>query len=51
MAVQKMDSGEILLYDNGGEKEFVSVIFKDENFWLTQKATARSSRPRRSALS
>ena len=31
-------SGEILLYDNGGEKEFVSVIFKDENFWLTQKA-------------
>ena len=40
MAVQKMDSGEILLYDNGGEKEFVSVIFKDENFWLTQKAMA-----------
>nr|WP_276872508.1 virulence RhuM family protein [Anaerotruncus massiliensis (ex Togo et al. 2019)] len=35
-----MDSGEILLYDNGGEKEFVSVIFKDENFWLTQKAMA-----------
>ena len=31
-------SGEILLYDNGGEKEFVSVIFKDENFWQTQKA-------------
>ncbi len=31
-------SGEILLYSNGGEKEFVSVIFKNENFWLTQKA-------------
>jgi hypothetical protein len=30
--------GEVLLYDNGGDKEFVSVIFKDENFWLTQKA-------------
>lgn len=40
MADQKMDSGEILLYDNGGEKEFISVIFKDENFWLTQKAMA-----------
>jgi hypothetical protein len=32
--------GEILLYDNGGNKEFVSVIFRDENFWLTQKAMA-----------
>ena len=31
-------SGEILLYNNGGEKEFVSVVFKDETFWLTQKA-------------
>ena len=30
--------GKILLYNNGEEKEFVSVIFKDENFWLTQKA-------------
>ena len=33
-------SGEILLYDNGGDREFVSVIFEDENFWLTQKAMA-----------
>lgn len=32
--------GEILLYDNGGEKEFVSVVFQDETFWLTQKAMA-----------
>ena len=30
--------GEIPLYENGGEKEFVSVRFKDENFRLTQKA-------------
>ena len=28
--------GEILLYENGGEKEFVSVVFQDETFWLTQ---------------
>jgi hypothetical protein len=35
-----MKSGEILLYNNGGEKEFVSVVFKDETFWLTQKAMA-----------
>lgn len=33
-----VQSGEILLYSNGGEKEFVSVIFKNKNFWLTQKA-------------
>ena len=32
--------GEILLYENGGEKEFVSVVFQDETFWLTQKAMA-----------
>ena len=24
--------GEILLYENGGEKEFVSVVFQDETF-------------------
>lgn len=33
-------SGEILLYDNGGEKEFVSVVFQDETFWLTQSGMA-----------
>lgn len=32
--------GEILLYNSGGEKEFVSVVFKDENFWLTQSGLA-----------
>ena len=28
------------MYDNGGEKEFVSVDFQDETFWLTQKGMA-----------
>ena len=32
--------GEILLYENGGEKEFVSVVFKGETFWLTQSGMA-----------
>ena len=32
--------GEILLYDNGGQKEFVSVVFKGETFWLTQSGMA-----------
>ena len=32
--------GEILLYDNGTDKQFVSVVFKDETFWLTQRAMA-----------
>ena len=31
---------ELLLYDNGKDREYISVIFKDENFWLTQKAMA-----------
>jgi hypothetical protein len=35
-----MQSGEILLYQNGGDKEFVSVVFQDETFWMTQKAMA-----------
>lgn len=32
--------GEILLYNNGGEKAFVSVVFRDENFWLPQSGMA-----------
>ena len=40
MEQQPIQQGEILLYDNGGEKEFVSVVFQDETFWLTQKAMA-----------
>ena len=32
--------GEVLLYSDESGKEFVSVVFKDETFWLTQKAMA-----------
>lgn len=32
--------GEILLYSDDTGKEFVSVVFKDETFWLTQKGMA-----------
>ena len=32
--------GEILLYDNGTDKQFVSVVFKDETLWLTQSGMA-----------
>ncbi len=32
--------GEILLYDNGADKQFVSVVFHDETFWLTQSGMA-----------
>ena len=38
MEKQPSPRGEILLYSSGNAKEFVSVIFKDENFWMTQKA-------------
>ncbi|MEY8231884.1 virulence RhuM family protein [Oscillospiraceae bacterium 50-16] len=40
MGKELAQSGEVLLYSNGGEKEFVSVVFRDETFWLTQKAMA-----------
>ena len=32
--------GEILLYSDGSDKEYVSVIFAEENFWLSQKGLA-----------
>ncbi len=32
--------GEILLYSDDSGKEFINVVFKDETFWLTQKAMA-----------
>ena len=32
--------GEILLYSDESGKEFISVVFKDEAFWLTQKVMA-----------
>ena len=37
---EMIKQGEVLLYNNGEEKEFVSVVFKDETFWLTQKSMA-----------
>ena len=37
MEKQPSPGGEILLYENGGEKEFVSVVFQDETFWLTRE--------------
>ena len=40
MDKQPSPGGEILLYENGGEKEFVSVVFQDETFWLTQSGMA-----------
>lgn len=32
--------GEVLLYSDENGKEYVSVVFKDETFWLTQKGMA-----------
>ena len=40
MGNELLPSGEILFYNNGGEKEFVSVVFQDETFWLSQKGMA-----------
>ena len=40
MSEEMVKGGEILLYQNGAEKEVVNVIFHDENFWLTQKGMA-----------
>ena len=30
------EPGEILLYQNGDDREYLRVILQDENFWLTQ---------------
>lgn len=40
MGKELAESGEILLYNNGSKKEFVSVVFQDETFWLSQKGMA-----------
>lgn len=40
MEHEMMEHSEILLYSDENGKEFVSVVFKDETFWLTQKAMA-----------
>lgn len=31
---------EILLYQNGDDREYLRVILQDENFWLTQAGMA-----------
>ena len=40
MSNEIMKNGDILLYQNDTEKEFVNVVFYNENFWLTQKGMA-----------
>jgi hypothetical protein len=40
MSEEMVNGGEILLYQNGAEREVVNVVFHDENFWLTQKGMA-----------
>ena len=40
MGNEMMERGEILLYSDESGKEFINVVFKDETFWLTQKAMA-----------
>lgn len=40
MEQSPMQQGQILLYNNGSEKEFVNVVFEDETFWLTQSGMA-----------
>lgn len=32
--------GKVLLYSDESGKEYISVVFRDETFWLTQKAMA-----------
>ena len=40
MGKELAQQGEVLLYSDENGKEFVQVVFKDETFWLTQKAMA-----------
>lgn len=40
MSNEIIKSGDILLYQNDTEKEFVNVVFYNESFWLTQKGMA-----------
>lgn len=41
MDMMPSEYGEVLLYSDGSGKEFVSVVFQDENFWLTQGGMAQ----------
>ena len=40
MGNELANQGEILLYSDESGKEFINVVFKNETFWLTQKAMA-----------
>lgn len=40
MSNEILKSGDILLYQNDTEKEFVNVVFYNESFWLTQSGMA-----------
>ena len=40
MSEDIVKSGEILLYNYDDKKEILNVYFKDETFWLSQKAMA-----------
>ena len=40
MSNEIADRGEVLLYSDESGKEYVSVVFKDETFWLTQSGMA-----------
>lgn len=40
MSNEIANRGEVLLYSDESGKEYVSVVFRDETFWLTQKAMA-----------
>ena len=40
MSNEIANCGEVLLYSDESGKEYVSVVFKDETFWLTQSSMA-----------
>ena len=40
MSNEIANRGEVLLYSDESGKEYVSVVFKDETFWLTQSSMA-----------
>lgn len=40
MENEPVKNGEILLYSDGGGKEFVNVVFRDETFWMTKSSMA-----------
>ena len=45
------EPGEILLHQNGGDREYLRVILQDENFWLTQAGMAELFDASRSNIS